>query len=305
MKNIIFDTDFSSDIDDCGDLLLLLGLHKVGAINLIGVVISSSNNKSPGVVNAICTYMGFPSIPIGCWKGAPNDTANQGPGTWVGPTYDNYPHAYGLASTVEGSLSLYQRLIANSPGRVTIIATGGAPALNELMAASPTLVATVRELVWACGSYPIGSGEFNINYDVPAATAIMANWPTPITYSGYENGVNIITGGNLTYEFASNEIRRYAYSLHWTGGAGRSAWGQQAVLWAVFGSSMFNTVKGSNAVVAVSANSFTQSANGKDQFTVMALAETTYGAIINNYISMPAASSPTAWKYGRSLLKIN
>lgn len=304
MLPVILDTDFSSDVDDVGDLMLCLALHKAGFIDLLGVVVSSSNPKSPGAVSAFCTAFGMPSVPIAAWTG--NYLDPNGPGEYVGPIYDAYPRRIGLTGA-EDSIDLYRRLLNGKAAEsVTIVATGGANCLNQLRVTSPDSLQSVRELVWAVGQYPENPGsEFNIGFDPGAASEVMAYWPTQITYSGYENGVSILTGANLATAFAAADIGRYAYDL-WSashGGSGRSAWGQQAILWAVFGRAMFSTVRGSNAFAPTNSNAFTPAADGKDQYTVMALAETTYSTLLNGLLTR-RDTVPGAWPYKQSLISI-
>lgn len=282
MKNIILDTDFSSDVGDGATLLLALVLHQLGFIRLLGVVVSSSNDKAPGAANAMCIAQGVPDIPIGCWKGAARDLS--GPGTWVGPVYDNYTRTLGLASTVQNGLTLYQSLLTANPG-ATIVAVGGGNALSELLAASPALVASnVSELAWTVGQYPTNpSSEFNIQFDPAAAADVMANWPTTITYSGYENGLRIVVGSNLK-DLPAGDIFRYAH-VQWDSTLkGNPAWDQQALMWATFGKALFDVVRGSNAYSnspVTDSNVFTPDAGGKDRYTVRNTSDSIYAGVIN------------------------
>ncbi len=43
----------------------------------------------------------------------------------------------------------------------------------------------------------IGGYEFNVMVDAPASQKVFAEWPTPVTISGFEIGEKILTGLRL------------------------------------------------------------------------------------------------------------
>ena len=88
--------------------------------------------------------------------------------------------------------------------------------------------------VWVCmgGKFPEGRGANLIN-DGPAAARAIADWPTPIIFSGWEIGQEILTGAGLQEKPKGTPVRR-AYELY-NGLNDRQSWDQTAVLYAVRG----------------------------------------------------------------------
>ncbi|GAG15741.1 unnamed protein product, partial [marine sediment metagenome] len=87
---------------------------------------------------------------------------------------------------------------------------------------------------WVCmgGKFPEGR-EANLINDGPAAAHAIANWPTPIIFSGWEIGQEIMTGAGLRKAPEGTPVRR-AYELY-NGLNNRQSWDQTAVLYAVRG----------------------------------------------------------------------
>ena len=66
------------------------------------------------------------------------------------------------------------------------------------------LVAKVKYLVIAGGSFPGGTAEANVKADVTAAKKLIAEWPTPIIMAGSEVGAAIaFPGASIDKEFAA------------------------------------------------------------------------------------------------------
>jgi hypothetical protein len=82
---------------------------------------------------------------------------------------------------------------------------------------------------WVCmgGKIPEGR-EANLIHDGPAAAYAIANWPTPIIFSGWEIGQEIMTGAKLRQVPEGTPVRR-AYELY-NGLNNRQSWDQTAVL---------------------------------------------------------------------------
>jgi len=81
--------------------------------------------------------------------------------------------------------------------------------------------------------------EANIMADIPASQKVIAEWPAPIILSGFEIGVNILTGiGLINNKAIENSPVKDAYSISLTydgSTVGHSSWDQTAVLVAVKG----------------------------------------------------------------------
>jgi inosine-uridine nucleoside N-ribohydrolase len=81
--------------------------------------------------------------------------------------------------------------------------------------------------------------EWNVMADIPAAQKVFNTWPTPITLSGFEIGVNIFTGMKLisNTSIQNSPVKdAYQISLTYDGSTqGRYSWDQTAVLVAIRG----------------------------------------------------------------------
>jgi len=75
--------------------------------------------------------------------------------------------------------------------------------------------------------------EANLIHDGPAAAYAIEHWPTPIVFSGWEIGNEIMTGAELRRAPEGTPVRR-AYEL-FNGLNDRQSWDQTAVLYAVRG----------------------------------------------------------------------
>src|SRR5215469_15051588 len=63
--NVIIDSDMAHNADDTGDQAMLWALAAQKKVNVLAVVISSTNDYSAPVARAIATYYGHPNVPIG------------------------------------------------------------------------------------------------------------------------------------------------------------------------------------------------------------------------------------------------
>jgi inosine-uridine nucleoside N-ribohydrolase len=53
------------------------------------------------------------------------------------------------------------------------------------------------------GHFPTGKPEYNVKVDIPAARKVLADWPTPVVFSGWEVGNAMhFPGASIEKEFA-------------------------------------------------------------------------------------------------------
>lgn len=298
MRTVILDTDFSTDVGDAICLSLAAAMHKLGMIDLLGVVVSSSNEKAAGAVSAVLQSFGL-YIPIGQWAGAGRDSG--GPGTWVGPLYDVFPRYVNLRASAEDARALYQRLLKGRAG-VDIVALGGATSIDDLLTASPELVASsVGEMSWMVGDTPSSVSEFNIAFDQSAAGRVMSNWPTRIVYQGYTIGNGMISAGNLRNVFTASDPTYYAMTQHGSS-YGRDSWDCLPLLWTVYREALFGLRWGSN-VASGNGNTFVESTAGKDAYVTRSFSNRVYVHVQNALLQLArSASSVTTWPTGFAVL---
>jgi hypothetical protein len=191
---LIFDTDFSSDVDDLGDIALACAMHKLGAVDLLCVSCDTSADKSPGAIAATLKWWGVTSPQIGTWKGGAFDPGSSTNKQWRDYIYDNYDrNGVGLASTVEDGTTTMRRALASRQRKdAVIITTGPLNAMQALMnspadSVSPLtgmqlLSAKCKVMYAVVGIFPSGT-EWNAVEHPTSASDVAANWPTPIVWA--------------------------------------------------------------------------------------------------------------------------
>ena len=140
-------------------------------------------------------------------------------------------------------MTLYRQLLASEPDNsVVLVSVGFLTNLADLLESSSDEISSLsgRELIakkvklWVAmaGQFPSGR-EWNVFQDTGASRRALADWPTPILFSGFEIGEPIQTGPGLRAVAASSPVRR-SYEL-FNGLTNRSSWDQTAVLAAIKG----------------------------------------------------------------------
>lgn len=272
-KNVILDTDASSDVDDLFDIKAAMVLAAENQHNLIGVAVTTSNAYAPAVVAALADYYGVTRPPIASY--APIGSFNPGVTVDIYSTlYTDFPHTgVGLASTVTDSTTGYRTWLAGAPdGTVEILMTGFAKGLRAVLESpadgisaltgSALVAAKVTRVVAVAGDYPTGS-EFNITQNPADWAWLTANCPVPIVWVDVAQGTTTppVTSTYLAARLGSGDIVR----------AGLTAWGTpNRPLWGVIGTQYalegadrysFATVAGNNAIDSgTGANTFTAGA---------------------------------------------
>lgn len=243
--NIIFDTDFSPDVDDVGALALLHALADRREAEILGVVISSGDAYAARAVGTVNTFYGRPEIPIGVTSHPTVVTDSP----YTKALALDFPN--GLQDeTAPDAVKLYRQLLAPQPDRsVTIVSVGFLNNMCDLLASAPDDISDlsgavlaktkVARVVMMGGHYPDSAShpagaEYNFAMDAKSAHEVIRDWPTPIIFCGFEFGVDIITGAALQEQTPPDNPVRLAYKLY-TGGEGRNSWDLVTVHYAVRG----------------------------------------------------------------------
>jgi inosine-uridine nucleoside N-ribohydrolase len=138
---------------------------------------------------------------------------------------------------------LYRKVLAGQPDKgVVMVSVGQVTNFRNLLKTGPdehsdfegVELVKRKVKVWVCmgGKIPEGR-EANLIHDGPAAAYAIEHWPTPIVFSGWEIGQQIMTGAGLREAPEETPVRR-AYELY-NGLNDRQSWDQTAVLYAVRG----------------------------------------------------------------------
>lgn len=236
---VVFDTDIMGDVDDVGAVALLHALADRGEVKILAMGVSGKNPASPLCLDALNGWFGRPEIPLGVVKGPAFDKGSR----YADAIADEFPHRLASAEEAPDAAHVYREVLAGQPdGSVVMISVGQLTNFRNLLQTDADRHSRLdgRDLVkqkvraWVCmgGRFPDGR-EANLVHDGPAAAAAIANWPTPIIFSGWEIGNEIMTGAGLVETPASSPVRR-SYQLY-NGLKDRQSWDQTAVLYAVRG----------------------------------------------------------------------
>jgi len=96
------------------------------------------------------------------------------------------------------------------------------------------------------GIFPEGK-EYNVMIDSSASEYAINNWPTPVIFSGFEIGVEVLTGLRLISEGPEGSPVRIVYNIcmskRQVDKNGRNSWDQTALLVAARGFEPYYTYK--------------------------------------------------------------
>ncbi len=198
---LIFDTDFGGDADDLGALAMLHNFIDQGECELLAVMCWNLEEYAVSAIDAVNRFYKHPDIPIG---------SRQGEHAYIDwnhskPLTDNFPYERHW-SNVPSTTTLYRQLLSQAQDHEIVIVTVG-PLANilyllesEADSISPLngielVRRKVKEFVIMGGQFPSGESEWNFNGNMPGITKdVVEQIPVPITFSGYEVGLNIKTG---------------------------------------------------------------------------------------------------------------
>ena len=228
---VIYETDFTFDVDDVGALAVLHALANNGETEILAVSYNESQNKAADAIDAVNTWYGRGDIPIGLYDKP-----------LASPDFYNAPYINTLAgmanditdNIVDTSLNVYKQVLVQQPDNsVTIISVGFLNNLYDLLQEDPELVASkVNKLVLMGGVY---YDDFNfVRHDLVDQTQyVIENWPSLIVVS--QEGVYIKTGAALEETPVDNPVREAYYKWFDDSFQARSSWDQVAVLYGVRG----------------------------------------------------------------------
>jgi inosine-uridine nucleoside N-ribohydrolase len=199
---IIFDTDMGNDIDDALALAVLHVLTDRGECQLIGVTLTNANPAAAPYVRMINRFYGRSKLPVGSAlrpvQGGDSDQYLSAALRTAPASFQDSAHTV----AAEPAVTLLRRLLAASPEKVTIVQVGFSSNLAALLdsnadAISPkTGIELVRDKVALlsamAGNFVEAKPEYNVKLDIGAARNVFERWPTPIVFSGFEIGRDLL-----------------------------------------------------------------------------------------------------------------
>jgi inosine-uridine nucleoside N-ribohydrolase len=249
--SIIFDTDIAPDYDDVGAMALLHAFADKGEAKILATISSNAFETTAPTLSVLNTYFNRPGIPVGITKTAlPDKNCSQ---QWAEAIVSKYPHALQSNDEAIDAVKLYRKILSSQPDTsVTIVSVGFFTNLAGLLNSTAdeyskldgiTLVRKkVKQLVSMAARIDKDgkSGyEFNVMVDPVASQKVFADWPTPVTISGFEIGEKILTGIRLiNNKTIQNSPVKDAFQIalnYDSNKVGRNSWDETAVLVAIRG----------------------------------------------------------------------
>lgn len=251
---IIFDTDIGNDVDDVLALAMLHALQTRGICDLLAVTITKPDELAGLFVDAVNTFYGRPGIPIGfTHAGLSNEPSKFLP---LVTTKDNehfrFPHTLLRSSDAPEATQLLRFILSRQPDDSVVLVQVGyfsnfAALLNTPGDTNSPLTGLelvkkkVKLLSVMAGAFQTIDAdnhylEFNVCSDIPSAKKLVAEWPTPIVWSGFEVGYAIkypaqsIDGD---YDYVLHHPVSESYRLYLPMPYDRPTWDPTATLYAI------------------------------------------------------------------------
>ncbi len=293
MRQVILGTDWWTDCDDAVAIRLLCNLHKKNELHLLGIAINACMQHSVHSLGAFVRDSGV-SVPIGIDLKADDFGGN--------PPYQarlaKLPSEYEDNNSAEDAVALYRRLLASVEGKVEILEIGFPSVLSALLMSEPDsyselcglelVKAKVSHLWIMAGKWdePNGGLEHNFCHTRRASDAaayICDNWPTPMTFLGWEVGATVISGSKLP----GTDILKQVLADHGSHN-GRSSWDPMLILLAAAGTPQaagYDCVYGDIKVNPENgANYFTASPQANRRFVVKTMPDQWYADKIDSQL---------------------
>ena len=198
---VIFDTDMGNDVDDALALAMLHSLQSRGEIHLLAVTVTKHNPWAPRFVSAVNTFYGRAAIPIGMVSNG----VTRDDGKYARQAIEKGRYAY-TDRTSDAVELLEKTLTAQPDASVIVIQVGFSTNLARLLErpGGTALVAKkVKLLSLMAGDFTNAGPEYNVKEDVPSAKKLVAAWPTPTLWSGFEVGRTIkFPARSIEHDFA-------------------------------------------------------------------------------------------------------
>lgn len=278
---VLISTDFCEDADDLYDIRALTTAHKQGRIVILGVLVDTraTNGDTVAALDAMLKADGLPNLPIGV--GTVGQCGSRPSGYCAAITaafaYDR------TTATAPDAVTLARTLLAGRlSADVVVVGLGLAGVLSALLSSaadgasalngSQLLSASVKRLVYLAGKFPTDPTfvEYNFAQILGGGpmTNICNNWPTPITFGGYETSIGNTTG-SIKDHMPTTDVM--AVGLAASGYPnGKNIWPMTALTAIADGDANaagYGTIKGTCSVHASGYAIFTEGA-GKHEYTV-------------------------------------
>lgn len=251
---VVFDTDICGDCDDVLALAMLHAFESRGECRLLAVTVSADHDLAAPFVDAVNTFYGRGSIPIGVV--GPGGVVEKGKFLPLAEQKDGdqlrYPRDLASGKSAPAAVEVLRKALAAQPdGSVVVVQVGFSTNLARLLDAPADSISPlngeelvrrkVKFLSLMAGAFePIGENphhlEYNVVKDVPSAQKLAERWPAPMIFSGFEIGL-ALPYPSISIERDYRYVRHHpvaeAYILYNPPPHNRPTWDLTSVLYAV------------------------------------------------------------------------
>jgi purine nucleosidase len=252
---LVFDTDMGNDVDDALAMGVIHSLISRHECRLLAVTVTKDNPLAGPFVDAVNTFYGRGGIPIGVVRGGVTPAA----GRFLPMVQQRdgdvlrYPHDLTSGNDAPEATKLLRQILSQQPDASVVIAqVGFSTNLARLLdtpadAHSPLTgrelaARKVKLLSIMAGSFqPIGDNpryrEYNVVTDIPSARQVVAQWPTPVVFSGFEIGIAVpypAVSIERDYGYVQHHPLAEAYRLYNPPPHNRPTWDLTSVLYAAY-----------------------------------------------------------------------
>lgn len=204
---LIFDTDICGDCDDVLALGMIHALESRGACRLLAVTVSADNELAAPFVDAINTFYGRGTIPIGVVGrgGVAAESRFLGLAAEQDGGRLRFPHELASGRSAPSATSVLRTALAGqADGSVVVAQVGFSTNLARLLDSPPDehsplsgeqlVRKKVRLLSLMAGAFqPIDGNprylEYNVIKDASSCRTLASRWPSPMVWSGFEIGI--------------------------------------------------------------------------------------------------------------------
>jgi inosine-uridine nucleoside N-ribohydrolase len=169
-----------------------------GECELIGVTLTNAHPAAVPYIRMLNRFYGRGDLPVGAAIKALKGGDGDG---YMTAALGTTP-----AAAAEPAPTLLRSLLSNAREKVVIVQTGFSTNLAALLD-SPGGAALVKDkvalVVAMAGNFAGGEPEYNVRIDVASAKAVFERWPTPIVFSGFEIGRDLLyPAASIEHDFA-------------------------------------------------------------------------------------------------------
>jgi len=289
---LIFDTDMGNDCDDVLALGMIHSLQSRGECELLAVTITKDHPLAAPFTDAVNTFYGRGEIPIGVCDSGVTDHA--GKFNVLAENKERFPHDLVSGEDAPGAVALLRRtLAAQGDGSVVIIQVGFSTNLANLLSSQRDAASDlsglelvrqkVRLLSIMAGAFTQIAGktgdlydheEYNVVKDIPAAQRLVADWPTPIVWSGFEVGIALPYPHQSIlrdYNYIDHHPLAEAYTVYMPPPHNRPTWDLTSVLHAVrpTGGYFDLSPSGRVTVTVTGLTTFEPAEGGRDRYLIL------------------------------------